>query len=613
MTIPTQVYPSDRTPINGYLKNFDGHFVKKGKFHVYDSTNNFLAYGKTSPEGKFEIGLPISKQSLDEISLTFRLCREEKLSSEHPEIKRDNELAKRLAFIKQRTEVQEGKRKVTVEKGKSDLGTVEMDVIFEEEKVPLSYLFHIATAAIPASLISGKETLQEKLDFFDWNDASDVQDAYCVDQVELTQENTWNMLTNGICPIYFKQLGEFIISEVNWDDYQFDKLQSLPNVRIFWKEGENEKHEISKIEVQFRETLHPSSDNHDKGLLKVYLPKDDDFKKGLRIANSVFHVYGQTTYHLAIGHVYGARVSQLVHDYLNGSKLGEFLLPHCQFIRKISNELGKTAIFGEDGVLNASALSVAGIGNLINDTLAALDPFSFKPREPMEKNHLFAHVQKFHFDIVEKSVKEFFEQNWNEIVKDWNQVHKFFLKLHKSSPTYRPWAGEDLDEAGWSNSLEIGGTPNPIAPDRSKYRSSDIGVKSMRHIARNPMKPEKHDRELVEQFFTDFIFHVTVMHSWLHRTQYGKSDFFPHMRDLNFSPITINNYGEGLYGGISEAEANLQLKTLEIFRRFAVEKYALVKNEKVDEGLVKRILNASGVYLFYGLDPVKELQVSTVI
>lgn len=613
MTISSSVGSKINTLITGSLRDCKGQCVKKGKFHIYDHNNRFLAYGKTSSEGNFEVELPASMELLPKATLIFRLCTEEKLASNHPAINCDKVLAKNLSFIKERREVEEVARKVELTSSKIDLGDVAMEEPYEEEKVPLSYLFHITTAVIPATFISGIESLRERLDFFGTHDASDIQKAYGVKDVALTSENTWKLLTNGICPIYFKKDSDQLVAEINWDDYNFDKLKSLPNVRVIFEEKSEGQPDIKKIEVRFRETLEPSSEAGDKGDLKVFVPGDDDFNKGLRIANSAFHVYGQTVYHLAIGHVYGARVSQYVHDYLQGTKLGELLIPHCQYIRKISNELGKTAIFGEDGVLNASALSVTGIGQLISNTLAALDPFSFKPREPIGKEHQFANMQQLHYAIVKESVGEYFEKHWEEITRDWKQVHKFFLKLHKSSPTYRPWSGEDLQTASWRDSSEIGGVPHPKAPPRTKYRDSDDGVKAIRHIARNPDKPEEGDRELCEQFFSDFIYHVTGMHSWLHRSQYSEHDLFPHVSDLNFSPITINDYGEGLFGGITEGEANLQHKIIKIFKGFPVDEYALVNADHVYKGLVERVAQAKDKYLACGLDPLTELQVSTVI
>ena len=118
---------------------------------------------------------------------------------------------------------------------------------------------------------------------------------------------------------------------------------------------------------------------------------------------------------------------------------------------------------------------------------------------------------------------------------------------------------------------------------------------------------------MMELFFTDYIHHVTLWHSWIHRSQYAENDIAPHTMDLNFSPITINNYGQGAFGGITEDEANRQLRIERIFQGFPAKHYTLVDSEKVHSGLIEKVMKEKDKYLSCGIDPEKELHVSTVI
>ena len=386
----------------------------------------------------------------------------------------------------------------------------------------------------------------------------------------------------------------------------------MPNVKLFYKKDfkQDESPQLEQIHVQFRETKDPSKQY---GELKIYTPDNFNFEEALRIANSVFMIYGETVYHLSIGHVYGAQVANAAFDYLQGTKLGELILPHCQFIQKISFELGKAAIFGENGILHKSALSLKGIAQLIDDTVASIDPFTFEPRKVMCQDHNFARGQRLHYNIVKDSVKEFIDNNWEAIVKDWPLIHKFFLTLHKKSPLYRPWDGLPLETAQWYDANEMGANENFQVPARSKFDLSDSEVRSIRWVAKNPAMPESNDKAMLKAFVAHYIHLVTFWHSWIHRTQYAENTLFPNLLDVNFTPITLADYGKGAFGGIDIQTAISQHRFAEVFAKFDVSKYALVESPKVYPGLIRRIKAAASDYLSLGIDPLKEIAFSTVI
>ena len=55
------------------------------------------------------------------------------------------------------------------------------------------------------------------------------------------------------------------------------------------------------------------------------------------------------------------------------------------------------------------------------------------------------------------------------------------------------------------------------------------------------------------------------------------------------------------------------MKIVGLFSGFDVKPYALVDSEDVDPGLVRRIKAAAEGYFAAGIDPFRDIQVSTVI
>lgn len=599
--------------VEGILFHYDSDRAIKQHFHVYNEENVYLGHGKTGKDGRFYVEIRYPAALQQKITLIFRLCREDNPVHRHEKLRKDEVLCRHFSFYKGRTEVAQTVETFVLDKLKKDLGEVHLERPYKKEQVPLRYKVNIATASVASQVTAFLEKIKEKMDFFDTHDIDDVIKAFGFSSTELTSENTWKMITNGICPIYLKEEEEHYVAEVDWSRYEFDKLQALADIKVWFKKSVESDPVMDRIEVRFRETLEPSSRPEDYTPIQTYSPDQENFEEGLRIANCAFHVFGQTVFHLGIGHIYGANAAIAAFDYLPGHPLGSLLLPHCHFIRKISKEIGGPIIFEEDGVLNVSALSVNGIASLISDALASLDPFSFKPRSPINDNHTFAKVQKHHFEVLKSAVKEYFDENWDQMVKDWAPVHGFFRRMFKNSPSYRPWGEENSAKFKWRDSSELGDCRDEQLPPRVTYRSTDEGVRSFRLIAADEHVPLPGDREFIEHFVVDFIHHVTIWHSWIHRSQYLSSESSPSVADVNFAPLSLSFYGKGDYGGISMEDAIHQLEIASVFSRFNVGNYALVDGEGVYSGIIKKVKEAAKGYFSLGIDPFQEIQVSTVI
>lgn len=608
----------------GSLFNNDNMPVHRGKIHLYDDQNKFMTFFRTNENGRFGtiLDLPLPP------TLTFRLCKERQLIAE---VSEDSTL------IKERNETAEGIYEVVgaIKEGAMDIGVLTLSIQYPKEKVPLSYYFNLGTTIVKTALTKSFDKLKHKLCNRTPYTSADVQAAFGFGSIPLTSDNFFGFLTNGICPIYFQRASNGqLLAEVEWNRYAFDKKESLPNARVYFDDSQFDGNldgsatsaqfqanlegnatsahlpVLTRIELQYRHTLHPSLDEADFDPVIVYLPGQDDFEVGQRACQSSFGLLGETVFHLGIGHVYGAKYAQQVHDYLQGTVLGELLIPHCQFIRKITFEIGKF-ITGADGVIDASALNVNGIDMSLLDTSASINPFSYKPRRVMWEGHHFAKAQQIAYKMIRAGVREYITTHRDRFLADWQRIHFFYAKRYRSSPFYRPWAG--LDVENWIDSNEIGGSSRTRIPERTKYRDSDPQVKAMPWICRNPNGPSDLDLYWMELDVSHYIHTVTLYHSWIHRSQHYSGADAPPMTDLNFSPITLNNFGEGLNGGISVSEAETQEAVLNILTKFPAAKYAVTRCTDVVPELQQRFEDATPALLACHIDPHTEIQVASVI
>jgi len=597
--------------ISGTLRDYNGDLISKKKINIYQNNETHLTLFKTNPDGSFRVQIQnISDYS--QVKLLFRLCQESKIICEQET--KNSDMKNKYTLLKIRHEKEELGLIASLNSNETFLGEIQMDTAFEDEKVPLSYTLAISKSAIPSILrgvlISAKTALvgsspEESIE--------DIQYSYGIGSIPLTDMNIWKLLLNGICPIYFKKEKDGTLSaEFNWDAYLFDKT-SLPNTKAYFSnwQGDNPSPNIEKIEVQYRKGLNPSKGEQDMHPKTIHYSTDGDFVTIKRKFNNGAIIFGQTVYHLGWGHVYGARIAQLSYDYLQGTKLGELILPHCKFIRKITNDLGKTAIMGAGGILDRSPLSPDGIYQLIGRSLGALNPFTSRPRHAINKTHTFALDLELFYKAIKTPIKDFIDVNWDEIsTKDWAKVSAFFSKVHSGSPLFNEWGSERIEISEWLDSREIGGRPNPRVPARTKSSPFDSEVRSIPLIAKNINGPEEHDQEMIRLFVRDFINRVTIWHSSIHRTQYAESENFPHSKDVGFTPICLEGNGEGEYGGMLKEDVLQQQQVGRIFQNFPVSDYAIT-NE--DSGVNPEIVSAVNKISKKLFIPVDQVTFSTVI
>lgn len=494
-------------------------------------------------------------------------------------------------LCKPRVKVAEVKQKVNIKSNGSNVGDIAAAVYEYQADLPdlqqpkeaklrpqqWPYTFNLITAAYDEVL----RNLYATIDHF--NNVEEVQHAFRAKEshLKVSPETTIEMMLNGIFAAhYIKGPGNNLFVRINWDQYDKEDRPQLPDVEMTLT-YDGKALEIIDVVAKLQ-----------NGSLKNFNKEDPDFLQGLYLFNCAALLRGEIESHLTKCHFWTGQAAMAVFRSLSeGNPIKTILAPHLKGVLEI-NRMGADAIFGPKGVLNHSGLTVDGIMQMVKHNLGAMCYKTFTPRKPLTENHRSARCGQLFWEIINKVVRQFVEENKAHILNYWNEIYAMSHNLVAHSPKYRPYDGvENYNE--WFDQEEI---DNPDVPGRVVYEGE---LKAVRPITLNPLAPNEGDLENLIQFICVCIQLSVEEHDVRHRSQ---SDW---MTNLDFGSIAPNNDGKDPCGGTTIEDAQAQLTLARVLTDFKSD--ALVENKFGDvyEPLIRELLEHRVEFEQYGMDVTK--------
>ncbi|MBA3815108.1 MAG: hypothetical protein H0X29_01025 [Parachlamydiaceae bacterium] len=373
---------------------------------------------------------------------------------------------------------------------------------------------------------------------------------------EPTLPNLLDDLLNSICAIDYKREGNQISWIANWDNYQFDRETSLPNVTVIARK-EQETLTIESIKVQFRGEKE-----------QIILPDQttpDELKLAIYMARSSFAIKGEAEIHLAEGHLLPGIFA---HTFLTAiSKENPLYAVTARYLENLEfiNWLGGNGIiFGKGSVIELSALSDRSVAELIIRYMIEKSDFlNYKPIEPISKTHHRAIVGKVHYETLLNYFSSFICDNWDKIVPFKNEIFE------------------------WSESLnrKLSSIPK-IMPDPNSFSKEIEGKRLALCLA-----------SIVNQT------------TFLHWSSHARQELLTH---VDLASLSLSNKGRGpngmpvKFGNTPKEAANLQLKISRTLLNFKAHRFV----NYAHPDLLKRINRIRDLYIPY---PLKEMFVTTEI
>ncbi len=430
-------------------------------------------------------------------------------------------------------------------------------------RLSADYLFELAKASAPEKLKTIAGGFLRKLGIGKGNTAIlERRFGEADPNLKISPETTLDMITNGIYPCNWlkgRSENEFV-TKIDWFRYDQDVEPQLPNVTLVaTKEGN--KLNVSAVQIQFRPDREP----------QLYEPDDKEFEYALGIFNCSALCRGEVESHLGRGHVVTEQHSMAVFRHIRpGTPLGRLLHPHLRDVFEI-NRLGKSAIFGPEGVLNVTGLTPKGVAQALDDVLAGTDYTYYQPREAVCESDRLSPAKKLYWEVLGKVVDGWFKENEQGIKAQWHQVKNMSTDLVRHSRPYHRWNSVDK-HSDWIDGSEI---DNPNLPGRQVF---DGELRVIRPITQD----DEGDWNRLKQFCQFAIFTATFWHSAVHISQakWGTN--------LDVAVLAPRNDGKGKHFGTSVKDAERQLSVAHTFTSFVAD--TLLEDA---DGDVLRVLQAA--------------------
>lgn len=327
-------------------------------------------------------------------------------------------------------------------------------------------------------------------------------------KIELTPGNLIYALQNQICAVGASKTAEGYTWKACWDQYEFDRDNSLPNVEVYALLNQKNQLELDRICIQYR---------GDENVQTVTAHDHAQLPRAIYIALSTFGLKGEAEHHLAEGHILPGIAAPSFFKYIKKENpLFKFLAIHFLGIQSINYAGSLGIIFGENSSLEASALTANSIAEIIiTATKAKADWKSYHPNEPIGLTDHFASAEKRHFEILLSHYRTFINANSQGIHAHWLEIYRWSEAIHAHLP-------------------------------------------EIPKITENVMKPTPEDCENLAKFLAWIITKVTFIHWAMHSRQH----LFADIRILSAAAgkRCLDNKGQfAADGNTSAADANKQL------------------------------------------------------
>ena len=361
-----------------------------------------------------------------------------------------------------------------------------------------------------------------------------------------------------------EQPGSYFV-EVNWDKDESDGTHDLSNVKLYLsRSGDTLVPTRLTIAMRANGQTAPGSAT---GTRCDVRPSDADWHAAKRVFRSAWLASGELDTHLCAGHLNVGQYAVAAFRNFEQSPLCRLLFPHLRSVINI-NDLGKTAIFGIQGVLTTNTpLTTDAAWSRLGRHLGTLDWSSWAPRKPAYDGHTYAKAANLFWNVVCEVVDEFVETKRGDIEAYWYEVERFSEDVVKHSVAYQPALNHEL----WYDHREGDNSDSSREIVAGKLRA-------VRKISMNSDAPLAGEVDKLRQACCYMIFHATFLHTWANDLQ------LTHMGNVAFASLGLRDGSLG-----SDGDPNILPPPLEAIEqlKFAhalstTKRGTLLENEDAD-------------------------------
>ena len=304
-------------------------------------------------------------------------------------------------------------------------------------------------------------------------------------------------------------------------NYDHNEEYALPDVEIKFEMGDDGL----PLPIEIHTTGALNAINKDKWQKRVFSKNDGDlWLAAKRVARVNGAVSTEVDEHFTGTHLNTEQYSVAAHRNFHFSPISLLLRPHLKEVALINAAADKTIIGGY--LPSATALTEKGLLHRTFDMLGLHDWKGWKPMKPLSENHNYAIAENLFWEIVNDFVDHFFNENLDQIKKQWLEVYYFSEDLvNHSVPVFL--SGIDLNSLSPQEKIQ--------AEKRKAYygfmyqfdfdqpRELVNGqLKSISPITKRKIYDAQHPEEMdnLKKACKYAIMIATFMHTWINEHQY---------------------------------------------------------------------------------------------
>lgn len=339
-------------------------------------------------------------------------------------------------------------------------------------------------------------------------------------------------MLNGFNPILFKKdknNPSLYTTSFNGEKFNLTGKIDLPNYNVKF-ELKNEQLLPVEITLQFRAN-NATEPNPPLQEPQTYTSADGDkwlqAKRAIRATH--LGVLGEVKAHLSHCHFNMEQYSISLLRNVRKSPLREFLYPHLKEVVHI-NKFGRRILMDPKGGFFAKLepmLIIPDMLKWVRSNVGSYDWTDWRPRKPLCESHRYAKVGNLYWDILTTHVDSFFEEHYDEIVSNWDEIFRFSEDLVEHSVPHVTLTMEQVDDGDeWYDLNEIDTSSNP-------RREINGEVKAVRPITSSTTANEQ-DIANLKQVCRYVIYQCTYWHSCIH------NEHNPEFGELKYGDLLRN-------------------------------------------------------------------------
>ena len=347
---------------------------------------------------------------------------------------------------------------------------------------------------------------------------------------------------NGFNPKLMKRQSENVFyMDFSYKGIGLDGIHVAPDSTAYFTKCEEGYLNLTSIELRRRKEDHltsPFAEYGDAHTFKHDMEGEDGrdlWDRVKRIWRCNYFFFGEVNTHLTETHLNVEQYIIPIMRNVRRSPLFTILAPHFYGTVDINHKADQILTGGKGLVVSTSAVTSYSVADVVHNHFKTLNWHGWTPREPLAKNHTFAHLQKLFWTVITEYVDTFFEENQEAIEANWIEIKLMSDELVDNAKEY----DDTIEDEPWQDKNELNKRDSPRVTRRGRI----VTVSPVTNDEKITDGNRAENIENLKQFCRYLIHHTTLRHTYINDRQFdlgGDPDFASLGLERDMTDLTVD-------------------------------------------------------------------------